>query len=138
MKCYNCGWSSVMEAMKFVVPIIAIPMLLDQPINAQLVVEIGMGKEVVEIGMGKEVVMNNKWMLIRAKQDVAFLFDSNYYRKYEKKNVKEILESSTNGRKDKDRVMQGVKWWKNIVLVKSFEEIEGIYANYLSGRSTCG
>ncbi|GKB66256.1 hypothetical protein Tco_0927668 [Tanacetum coccineum] len=154
-----------MEAMKFVVPIIAMPMRLDQPINAQLV---------VEIGVGKEVVRNNKCMLMRAnideimnevaasnqgknirdkakkirddletkkdeeidatmaanmfhlylKQDVAFLFDSNYYRKYEKKNVKEILESSTNGRKDKDRVMQGVKWWKNIVLVKSFEEIE--------------
>ncbi|GKF76701.1 hypothetical protein Tco_0229171, partial [Tanacetum coccineum] len=56
--------------------------------------------------------------------DISFLFDSNYYRKYEKKNVKEILESSDNGHKDKDRVIQGVKWWKNIVLVKSFKEIE--------------
>ncbi|GJX21525.1 hypothetical protein Tco_0225970 [Tanacetum coccineum] len=47
-----------MEAMKFVVPIIAMPMRLDQPINIRLV---------VEIGMGKEVVRNNKCMLMRAK-----------------------------------------------------------------------
>ncbi|GKC55356.1 hypothetical protein Tco_1078101 [Tanacetum coccineum] len=66
------------------------------------------------------------------KQDVSFLSDSKYYRKYEKKNVKEILKSSANRCKDKDRVMQGVKWWKNIVLVKSFKEIKGKYANYLS------
>ncbi|GJY79038.1 multiprotein-bridging factor 1c [Tanacetum coccineum] len=44
--------------------------------------------------------------------------------RYEKKNVKEILESSTTGHKDKDRVMQGAKWWKNIVLMKFFKEIE--------------
>ncbi|GJW47609.1 hypothetical protein Tco_0079255 [Tanacetum coccineum] len=70
------------------------------------------------------------------KQDISFLFDSNCYRKYEKRNVKEILESSDNGRKDKDRVIQGVKWWKNIVLMKSFKEIEGKYANYLSSLTS--
>ncbi|PWA82208.1 beta-D-glucosyl crocetin beta-1,6-glucosyltransferase [Artemisia annua] len=70
------------------------------------------------------------------KQDVAFPFDSIYYRKYEKKNVKEILESSANGRKDKDRVMQGVKKSTNIVLVKSFKEIEGKYADYLSSLTS--
>ncbi|GJW20300.1 beta-D-glucosyl crocetin beta-1,6-glucosyltransferase-like protein [Tanacetum coccineum] len=70
------------------------------------------------------------------KQDVAFPFDSIYYRKYEKKNVKEILESSANGCKDKDRVMQGVKWSKNIMLVKSFKEIEGKYGDYLSSLTS--
>ncbi|KAK9282956.1 hypothetical protein L1049_011181 [Liquidambar formosana] len=42
----HCGWSSVMEGMKFGVPIIAMPMQLDQPINARLVEEVGVGVEV--------------------------------------------------------------------------------------------
>ncbi|XP_059669659.1 UDP-glucosyltransferase 29-like [Cornus florida] len=42
----HCGWSSVMEGMKFGVPIIAIPMQLDQPMNARLVEEVGVGMEV--------------------------------------------------------------------------------------------
>ncbi|XP_023543159.1 cyanidin-3-O-glucoside 2-O-glucuronosyltransferase-like, partial [Cucurbita pepo subsp. pepo] len=33
----HCGWSSVMESIKFGVPIIAAPMQLDQPLNARLV-----------------------------------------------------------------------------------------------------
>ncbi|KAL0359635.1 UNVERIFIED_CONTAM: Beta-D-glucosyl crocetin beta-1,6-glucosyltransferase [Sesamum angustifolium] len=43
----HCGWNSVIESMKFGVPIIAVPMHLDQPINARLVEEIGVGVEVV-------------------------------------------------------------------------------------------
>ncbi|KAL7605421.1 hypothetical protein Lser_V15G14604 [Lactuca serriola] len=39
----HCGWSSTMEAMKFGVPIIAMPMHLDQPVNARLVAEVGVG-----------------------------------------------------------------------------------------------
>lgn len=43
----HCGWSSLMEAMRFGVPIIAMPMHLDQPMNARLVVEgVGVGMEV--------------------------------------------------------------------------------------------
>ncbi|KAL4599648.1 hypothetical protein ACB092_11G141200 [Castanea dentata] len=42
----HCGWSSVMESMKFGVPIIAMPMHLDQPVNARLVEELGVGVEV--------------------------------------------------------------------------------------------
>ncbi|GKF65704.1 hypothetical protein Tco_0192221, partial [Tanacetum coccineum] len=49
----------IMEAMQFDVPIIAMPMHLDQPVNARLV---------VEIGMGKEVVRNNKGVLIGTKE----------------------------------------------------------------------
>nr|GEY44460.1 beta-D-glucosyl crocetin beta-1,6-glucosyltransferase-like [Tanacetum cinerariifolium] len=48
----HCGWSSVMEAMKFGVPIISIPMHLNQPVNARLVVELGLGKEVLRDGNG--------------------------------------------------------------------------------------
>nr|XP_043620311.1 UDP-glucosyltransferase 29-like [Erigeron canadensis] len=49
----HCGWSSVMEAMKFGVPIIAMPMHLDQPVNARLVVEVGFGVEVLRDGSGR-------------------------------------------------------------------------------------
>ncbi|GLT63835.1 hypothetical protein SLA2020_363680 [Shorea laevis] len=35
----HCGWSSILEGMMFGVPIIAMPMQLDQPLNAKLVVE---------------------------------------------------------------------------------------------------
>ncbi|KAH7841192.1 hypothetical protein Vadar_026852 [Vaccinium darrowii] len=44
----HCGWSSVMEGMRFGKPFIAIPMHLDQPINARLVEEVGVGMEVVK------------------------------------------------------------------------------------------
>ena len=37
----HCGWSSVMESMKFGVPIIAVPVHFDQPLNNRLVEEVG-------------------------------------------------------------------------------------------------
>ncbi|KAL3520963.1 hypothetical protein ACH5RR_019112 [Cinchona calisaya] len=43
----HCGWSSVMESLYFGVPIIAMPMHIDQPTNARLLVEIGVGMEVL-------------------------------------------------------------------------------------------
>ncbi|KAK4483276.1 hypothetical protein RD792_010461 [Penstemon davidsonii] len=42
----HCGWSSITESMYFGVPIIALPFKLDQPINARLAVEAGIGVEV--------------------------------------------------------------------------------------------
>ncbi|KAK4431105.1 Beta-D-glucosyl crocetin beta-1,6-glucosyltransferase [Sesamum alatum] len=42
----HCGWNSLMESIQFGVPIIAMPMQLDQPVNAKLVVELGVGVEV--------------------------------------------------------------------------------------------
>ncbi|XP_030526544.2 beta-D-glucosyl crocetin beta-1,6-glucosyltransferase-like [Rhodamnia argentea] len=49
----HCGWSSVMESMKFGVPIIAMPMHLDQPFNARLVEDFGVGLEVMRNESGK-------------------------------------------------------------------------------------
>ncbi|XP_006342241.1 beta-D-glucosyl crocetin beta-1,6-glucosyltransferase-like [Solanum tuberosum] len=49
----HCGWNSVMESMKIGVPIIAMPMHLDQPLNARLVEEVGIGLEVVRDKDGK-------------------------------------------------------------------------------------
>ena len=49
----HCGWSSVIESIKFGVPIIAIPMQLDQPLNARVVEEVGVGMEVKRERDGK-------------------------------------------------------------------------------------
>jgi cyanidin-3-O-glucoside 2''-O-glucuronosyltransferase len=49
----HCGWGSVMESIKFGVPIIAMPMHLDQPLNARLVVEVGIAMEVMRDSAGK-------------------------------------------------------------------------------------
>ncbi|CAA3001122.1 beta-D-glucosyl crocetin beta-1,6-glucosyltransferase-like [Olea europaea subsp. europaea] len=43
----HCGWSSVMESFHFGVPVVALPMHLDQPLNAKLVADIGLGEEVI-------------------------------------------------------------------------------------------
>ncbi|KAK9149888.1 hypothetical protein Scep_008645 [Stephania cephalantha] len=69
----HCGWSSVMEGLKLGVPIIAMPMQLDQPLNAKLVVEMGVGLEVNRNSSGsrkfareevanviREVIMGNE------------------------------------------------------------------------------
>ncbi|XP_055830774.1 UDP-glucosyltransferase 29-like [Solanum dulcamara] len=49
----HCGWSSFMESTNFGVPIIAMPMHIDQPINARLVEYIGMGVEAARDEDGK-------------------------------------------------------------------------------------
>ncbi|KAK2992034.1 LOW QUALITY PROTEIN: hypothetical protein RJ640_014895 [Escallonia rubra] len=49
----HCGWSSVMESMNFGVPLVAIPMQLDQPLNARLVVEVGVAVEVIKDDNGE-------------------------------------------------------------------------------------
>lgn len=42
----HCGWSSTVEAIVLSLPIIAMPMHLDQPLNAKLVADLGVGVEV--------------------------------------------------------------------------------------------
>ncbi|XP_015876309.3 UDP-glucosyltransferase 29-like [Ziziphus jujuba] len=42
----HCGWGSLTESIKFGVPIIATPMQFEQPWNARLIVECGIGLEV--------------------------------------------------------------------------------------------
>ncbi|KAL6567992.1 hypothetical protein OROGR_001660 [Orobanche gracilis] len=42
----HCRWGSIMESMMFGVPIIAMPMHLDQPFNALVVKEVGVGQEI--------------------------------------------------------------------------------------------
>lgn len=49
----HCGWSSLLESLKFGVPIIAMPMQFDQPLNARLVEECGIGLEVERDSNGR-------------------------------------------------------------------------------------
>ncbi|KAH0653105.1 hypothetical protein KY290_031394 [Solanum tuberosum] len=49
----HCGWNSTMETIDFRVPIVAIPMHLDQPMNARLIVELGVAVEIVRDDDGK-------------------------------------------------------------------------------------
>ncbi|KAK4435885.1 Beta-D-glucosyl crocetin beta-1,6-glucosyltransferase [Sesamum alatum] len=49
----HCGWNSLTESIEFGVPIIAMPMHLDQPMNAKLVAELGVGVEVKRDNAGR-------------------------------------------------------------------------------------
>lgn len=49
----HCGWSSITESTKFGVPIIGLPMQVDQPWNARLMEHIGMGIEAERDENGK-------------------------------------------------------------------------------------
>ncbi|XP_022861837.1 beta-D-glucosyl crocetin beta-1,6-glucosyltransferase-like [Olea europaea var. sylvestris] len=49
----HCGWSSVIETIYFGVPLIAMPLKLDQPINARMVVEAGAAVEVMRDDDGR-------------------------------------------------------------------------------------
>ncbi|PSR98772.1 Beta-D-glucosyl crocetin beta-1,6-glucosyltransferase [Actinidia chinensis var. chinensis] len=49
----HCGWNSILESLKFGVPIIAIPMKYDQPMNGRLVEDVGVAVEVKRDENGK-------------------------------------------------------------------------------------
>ncbi|CAA3020998.1 beta-D-glucosyl crocetin beta-1,6-glucosyltransferase-like [Olea europaea subsp. europaea] len=49
----HCGWSSIMESIYFGVPVIAIPLKYDQPLNSRLLVEAGVCVEVPRDDIGQ-------------------------------------------------------------------------------------
>ncbi|KAL7252744.1 hypothetical protein ACSBR1_007335 [Camellia fascicularis] len=49
----HCGWNSVLESLTFGIPIVAMPMHLDQPLNARLVEEVGVAMEVIRDENGR-------------------------------------------------------------------------------------
>ncbi|KAJ3706397.1 hypothetical protein LUZ61_010102 [Rhynchospora tenuis] len=64
----HCGWSSVIEGMQAGVPMLALPMTWDQPINAKLMVELGIGIEIPQRGLrnfkGEDVSASIKQILL--------------------------------------------------------------------------
>ncbi|CAN0908752.1 UDP-glucosyltransferase 29 [Linum grandiflorum] len=66
----HCGWSSVMEGMKYGVPIVGVPLRTDQPMNARLVEEIGVGLKVEKIERGELAKMIEE--VVIGKRNVEF------------------------------------------------------------------
>ena len=77
----HCGWNSVTESMHFGVPITAIPMHLDQPINARLVKEFRTGIEVLRDKDGRL----EREGIASVIEQVVFKKNGRYVRKKTKK-----------------------------------------------------
>ncbi|XP_023904401.2 beta-D-glucosyl crocetin beta-1,6-glucosyltransferase [Quercus suber] len=92
----HCGWSSVMESMTFGVPIIAMPMHLDQPVNARLVAALGAGVEVKRDTNGR-----------LEREEVAKVIRKVLVEKTPKRKAKELKENIENkGDEEIDVVVQ--------------------------------
>ncbi|KAH7840322.1 hypothetical protein Vadar_015551 [Vaccinium darrowii] len=61
----HCGWNSILESLNFGVPIIAVPMNNDQPVNAKLVEEVGVGLEVRRNDQNKRIDRDNIAQVIK-------------------------------------------------------------------------
>ncbi|KAK1382596.1 Glycosyltransferase [Heracleum sosnowskyi] len=95
----HCGWGSIMESMMFGVPVIAMPMHIDQPCNAVVVKELGVGQEVERDENGRfkreeiaEVIRN---VVVEKKGETV------------RKKAKEMREKiRENGEKEIDDVVE--------------------------------
>ncbi|KAI5661187.1 hypothetical protein M9H77_20510 [Catharanthus roseus] len=92
----HCGWNSVMESIEIGVPIIAIPMIIDQqPLNARLAVEIGVGIEVARDKNGKlkrEVIAEVIKEVVMGKTGVNLRKTSNDFSQKLKDREEEDLD----------------------------------------------
>nr|XP_015902985.2 UDP-glucosyltransferase 29-like [Ziziphus jujuba var. spinosa] len=95
----HCGWGSVMESIKFGVPIIAMPMQVDQPWNARLVDECGVG---LEVNMDNNGKLKGETLAKVIKQVVVEKTGEQIRRK-----AKEMSEKI--GRKDEEEIDGVVK-----------------------------
>lgn len=95
----HCGWSSVMESMEFGVPIVAMPMHLDQPINARVVEEVGVG---VEVKRDKKGRLHGEEVAKVIKEVVVDKSGENV-----RKRAKELSENMRNkGDKEIDKAVE--------------------------------
>ncbi|XP_073027517.1 mogroside IIIx synthase-like [Primulina eburnea] len=95
----HCGWGSVTESLYYNVPVIAMPCRYDQPINARLVVEAGVGVEVVKcqngLFTGEEIAKAvRKVFAERSGEDMRFKAWklSEKIKKEEEQEVDEVAE----------------------------------------------
>ncbi|BFG21105.1 hypothetical protein CerSpe_073790 [Prunus speciosa] len=93
----HCGWSSVLESIKFGVPIIAMPMHLDQPINSRLVEEAGIGVLVKRTAEGS-----------LQREEVAKVIRDVVVEKIGEGVRKKALEIRDNMKKNEDAEIDGV------------------------------
>ncbi|KAL8090294.1 UDP-glucosyltransferase 29-like [Apium graveolens] len=95
----HCGWSSIMESMMFGVPVIAMPMQIDQPFNALVVKEIGVGQEVERDENGRF----KREEIAKAIRNVVLGRNSETVRRKAKEMSEKIKE---NGDKEIDEVVE--------------------------------
>lgn len=96
----HCGWNSVTEALKCGVPIIALPMQHDQPLNARLLVnEVGVGLEIQRDEEGNI----RKEEVARIVREVVLEKSGERVRK-KAKEISEIIRE--NGDNDIDGVVE--------------------------------
>ncbi|XP_047308455.1 beta-D-glucosyl crocetin beta-1,6-glucosyltransferase-like [Impatiens glandulifera] len=112
----HCGWGSTMEAMSFGIPIVAIPMNLDQPGNARLVVEMDVGLEVNRDDNGG----------LSGEEIAEF--------------IKEVMVGDEDGKKIRDKVGE----MKDKIKSKGEEDIDGVveelirlHNKNIAGESKC-
>ncbi|KAF8008987.1 hypothetical protein BT93_J0083 [Corymbia citriodora subsp. variegata] len=84
----HCGWGSIMESMKSGVPIIAMPMQLDQPLNARMVEVFGVGLEVKK-NKGGEI---ERWKIAKVIKDMVVEKDGDSVRK-KAKEMSDIIRN---------------------------------------------
>ncbi|KAL6581877.1 hypothetical protein OROMI_005891 [Orobanche minor] len=93
----HCGWSSITESMYFGVPVIAMPMNSEQPLNARLVVEAGFGVEVEKDAnghyVGEEVAKAINKVMVVEKELYEGMRDR---AKRLSRNIKENAEREAN------------------------------------------
>ncbi|CAI9777335.1 unnamed protein product [Fraxinus pennsylvanica] len=100
----HCGWNSVLESISAEVPILAWPMMAEQPLNAKMVVE------EIKIGLRVETVYGsgNKFVPAESlKNKVKELMEGENGDKVRKK-VKQVAEAARNS------MMEGGSSWHTL------------------------
>ncbi|KAK1390325.1 hypothetical protein POM88_018503 [Heracleum sosnowskyi] len=99
----HSGWSSVIESLSFGVPVIGLPMKSDQPLNARVLVELGVALEV-------ERDNNN---LDFTREDVA-------------KVIKEVMDSKSSVRMKAKKLSEKIKINEDQVIAAAVEQLKNI------------
>ncbi|RAL51443.1 hypothetical protein DM860_010945 [Cuscuta australis] len=98
----HCGWSSIMEGMKYRVPIIAMPMHIDQPVNAKLAAEGegGKGVRAKAAAMREMLAEKGDKEIDKVAEELRKLCAKNLCRRSQKVlHIKSKITAATNGYK---------------------------------------